>query len=85
MDEREGSQLVIFLLTLAPGLEVQARPAKEHKSGESLGLVGQVAGFMTSSCESGGQPGWSALFQFKDVLEYGHDIGTANHSLHWYS
>jgi hypothetical protein len=42
--------IVIFLLTMAAGyagLQVQARLSAEHKSGESRGVVGQVAGLLT--------------------------------------
>ncbi len=42
--------IVIFLLTLAAsyaGLETQKRLADEHKTGESKGVVGQVAGLLT--------------------------------------
>jgi hypothetical protein len=42
--------IVIFLLTLAAsyaGLEVQKRLKDEHKTGESKGVVGQVAGLLT--------------------------------------
>ena len=42
--------IVIFLLTLAAGyvgLQVQGRLAAEHKSGESRGVVGQIAGLLT--------------------------------------
>ncbi len=42
--------IVIFLLTLAAsyaGLEVQKRLTEEHKTGESKGVVGQVAGLLT--------------------------------------
>jgi hypothetical protein len=42
--------IVIFLLTLAAGyagLQVQGRLAAEHKSGESRGVVGQVAGLVS--------------------------------------
>ena len=42
--------IVIFLLTLAAsyaGLEVQKRLREEHKTGESKGVVGQMAGLLT--------------------------------------
>jgi hypothetical protein len=42
--------IVIFLLTMAAGyagLQVQARLSPEHKSGESRGVVGQVAGLVS--------------------------------------
>ena len=42
--------IVIFLLTLAAsyaGLEVQKRLRDEHRTGESKGVVGQVAGLLT--------------------------------------
>ena len=42
--------IVIFLLTMAAGyagLQVQGRLAAEHKSGESRGVVGQIAGLLT--------------------------------------
>jgi hypothetical protein len=42
--------IVIFLLTLAAsyaGLQTQKRLAEEHKTGESKGVVGQVAGLLT--------------------------------------
>jgi len=42
--------IVIFVLTLAAsyaGLETQKRLADEHKTGESKGVVGQVAGLLT--------------------------------------
>ena len=42
--------VVIFILTLAAsyaGLETQKRLADEHKTGESKGVVGQVAGLLT--------------------------------------
>jgi hypothetical protein len=42
--------IVIFLLTIAAGyagLQVQARLSPEHKSGESRGVVGQVAGLVS--------------------------------------
>ncbi len=42
--------IVIFILTLAAsyaGLETQKRLADEHKTGESKGVVGQVAGLLT--------------------------------------
>ena len=42
--------IAIFILTLAAsyaGLETQKRLADEHKTGESKGVVGQVAGLLT--------------------------------------
>jgi hypothetical protein len=42
--------IVIFLLTMAAGyagLQVQGRLSPEHKSGESRGVVGQIAGLLT--------------------------------------
>ena len=42
--------IVIFLLTMAAGyagLQVQGRLSADHKSGDSRGVVGQVAGLLT--------------------------------------